>query len=421
MLAGVAILLVFGTDILNWYWPAMMAGAAVVFAAVGMRRGILTRYRVAQLLDSRLGLNDSLATAWFLLSRRRLDSAAAEFQIEQAERICASVRVSEALPFTGRRGWTATACVAVIAFGLFAVRYFKIESLSLRAPMIPVHAGIVLDVENFFSSHAGWLPFGRHVRQRESTGANRAERQRRGTSEASQPGDAFDTRASQTRSGMQSEKAAGPDANRNQQPAGRDANPDPAQAEQNSPSSLLRRMKEGLSSLMAQMGASGHGKRSPQTGPQAGNKMSNRESSSLANTQANGQHGANAQAQMQPVQKQGAGLQRSQASSRKGSDARSGIGSQNGDKDLKRAQELAAMGKLAEILGKRSADVTGDMSVRTLSGTTELQTPYTQQVGRHADLGGEIHRDEVPLIYRDYVRRYMEEVHRNADQNPPAR
>jgi len=29
-------------------------------------------------------------------------------------------------------------------------------------------------------------------------------------------------------------------------------------------------------------------------------------------------------------------------------------------------------------------------------------------------LGGEINRDEVPLIYRQYVRDYMEEVHKQA-------
>ena len=31
-------------------------------------------------------------------------------------------------------------------------------------------------------------------------------------------------------------------------------------------------------------------------------------------------------------------------------------------------------------------------------------------MGRHSDLGGEINRDEIPLMYQQYVREYMEQV-----------
>lgn len=71
------------------------------------------------------------------------------------------------------------------------------------------------------------------------------------------------------------------------------------------------------------------------------------------------------------------------------------------------------MGKLTEILGKRSADLTGDMTVQSVAGTTALQTPDTGRLARHEDLGGEIRRDEVPPIYRDYVERYMERIREN--------
>jgi hypothetical protein len=33
-------------------------------------------------------------------------------------------------------------------------------------------------------------------------------------------------------------------------------------------------------------------------------------------------------------------------------------------------------------------------------------------VGQHSDEGGEINRDEIPLIYQQYVREYMERVHK---------
>ena len=69
------------------------------------------------------------------------------------------------------------------------------------------------------------------------------------------------------------------------------------------------------------------------------------------------------------------------------------------------------MGKLAEIIGKRSASVTGDMVVENPSGKQGLKTDYSRRMGQHADLGGEINRDEIPLMYQQYVREYMQQIH----------
>jgi len=73
---------------------------------------------------------------------------------------------------------------------------------------------------------------------------------------------------------------------------------------------------------------------------------------------------------------------------------------------------LKAMGKLAEIIGKRSASATGDVMVENPSGKQHLQTEYSGRVGQHSDLGGEINRDEIPLMYQQYVREYMSQVRR---------
>jgi hypothetical protein len=107
------------------------------------------------------------------------------------------------------------------------------------------------------------------------------------------------------------------------------------------------------------------------------------------------------------------------SSARDGSDSRSGIGRQDGNKDLKEAEQLQAMGKLAEIIGKRSASVTGEMMVETPSGKQHLKTEYSQRMGRHSDLGGEINRDEIPLMYQQYVRNYMEAVRKQQDRPSP--
>jgi hypothetical protein len=83
-------------------------------------------------------------------------------------------------------------------------------------------------------------------------------------------------------------------------------------------------------------------------------------------------------------------------------------------KDLKEAEQQRAMGKLEEIIGKRSANLTGEVMVEVPSGKQQLRTQYTQKTGNHADLGSEINRDQVPLVDQSYVREYMEQVHKQA-------
>jgi hypothetical protein len=94
-------------------------------------------------------------------------------------------------------------------------------------------------------------------------------------------------------------------------------------------------------------------------------------------------------------------------------DSKSGVGKQDGDKSLRDAEQLAAMGRISELLGKRSAQLTGDMTVEVPSGKQQLKTAYTQKKAAHIDAGGEMNRDEIPLIYQPYVQRYFEEVRKS--------
>ncbi|MGH9581680.1 MAG: hypothetical protein ACRD4O_01945, partial [Bryobacteraceae bacterium] len=313
-----------------------------------------------------------------------------------------------ALPFSGRRKWAVTASLLAIAFGLFTVRYFKIETLSLRPPLVPVPIAALLDVERLFSPHTESVPLMRRSLPLKGVSQTaHAGQQPRGS-------DASEANADSS-SGTVPGKAAKPNTNQNQRASAAGANPDAGRPDTTSSPSLLQRMKAALASLASDLRAHVAGKRSPHGDSQAKATRSLAQTQPSGSRQASAQRGANTQAKA--VQKQGASLRNSQASSRKGSEAKSGIGSQNGEKDLRRAEELAAMGKLAEILGKRSADLTGEMTVRSVSGTAALRTRDTRRLGRHEDLGGEIQRNEVPPMYRDYVRRYMEEARKVAEQS----
>jgi hypothetical protein len=97
----------------------------------------------------------------------------------------------------------------------------------------------------------------------------------------------------------------------------------------------------------------------------------------------------------------------------------SGAGSQDGDKRLKDAQDLAAMGKIAEILGKRSTNLTGEATVEVEATSQQLRTPYAQRAAQHGQSGGEINRDEIPVAMQPYVQQYFEQVRKQAP--PPAK
>ena len=186
----------------------------------------------------------------------------------------------------------------------------------------------------------------------------------------------------------------------------------------------MDKMKDALSSLMAKMRPNSSAQKAAQSADQVArnqkpgdqdsvNRDQNDPSQSAQTDQNADQQSAQSQAQEQASQKAQTSRGRSpnESAEKKNSDSHSGIGSQNGDKSVQEAEQLQAMGKLAEIIGKRSANLTGDITVETPSGKQQLRTAYSQKVGRHADLGGEINRDEIPLEYQQYVREYMERIH----------
>ena len=73
------------------------------------------------------------------------------------------------------------------------------------------------------------------------------------------------------------------------------------------------------------------------------------------------------------------------------------------------------MGKLSELIGQRANEVTGQVMIEVGNTKQSLRTAFTQQQAGHAEAGGEIHRDEVPLMYQQFVERYFEEVRKGTE------
>jgi hypothetical protein len=102
---GGILMLLLGTQILEWYWLVLLAFAGLGVGAWRVRSRVFGRYHVAQLLDRKLGLHDSLSSAWFLRSEPADPDVAARFQLEYAERLAATVYPASALPFRRSRLW----------------------------------------------------------------------------------------------------------------------------------------------------------------------------------------------------------------------------------------------------------------------------------------------------------------------------
>ncbi len=467
---GGVLMLLAGTQILNWYWLVLLALVGLIAGLIRFRQRAIAPYRIAQLLDTRLGLHDTVSTAWFLrqgasypavTTPREEPAGVAKTQLAQAEQIAATVDPVPAFPITGQRSWAVAAALTLVVLGLFGVRYSVDRSLDLKKSLIPLPQldGVLASVEKrFFPQHP---PPGDHDQLDAQANSRDAHNEsddpwmnevlgvknpNTGDAAANDPNagqtpnaQKMDANANDPQNGENGKQPNGsPDAQQasNSQPAPMGApaqgsqpqsGPQPGQQSQSSPG-LLDKMKDAMSSLVSRMRPS-----SSAQAPQNSSKQPNNGDDEDKNGGAKGdqqqakQQGANSQQNGQEANAQGEensqsaeraqnaqGRNSDRASDKNGNDAHSGVGRQDGAKELKEAQQQEAMGKLAEIIGKRSANLTGEVMVEVPNGKQQLQTKYSQKIGKHADMGGEINRDEVPLIYQQYVREYMEQVHKQA-------
>jgi len=453
LLAGFISMLLLGTRILDWYWLALLAFVGLGLVATRVRARPVAPYRLAQLLDERLQLNDSLSTAWFLLSHRPPDQPFARFQITRAGEIAQSIRPARAFPFAGRRTWAFSTVLAVVAFGLFAVRYLTTDSLSLQQALLPIHLEPVFEAEQavFGKTRKGKAAYpaaninvsqaGAADQRDSKIRASLPEKAQPGNPSGAVPGRATPQNAGAKTSAQEMTEGNTPDKNgsRNesqQQPNGNDsASRETADSKQQgsetrqASSGVLDKMRDALSSLMSQMRSNPNSARSARENQASDPRENGADQSALGKGQQSDQQNLpskqNGQQQSTEGQAQGQTTEKAQASQgrnsdstgRKGSDSQSGAGHQDGEKAIKEAEEQKALGKLAEIIGKRSASLTGDMSVESPSGNQQLKTQYSSRLGRHSDLGGEINRDEIPLMYQQYIRDYMEAVRKQQQRS----
>ncbi len=462
-MAGLILLLVLGTNIFEWYWPALLLVAGLGVGVYRVRQRALSNYRIAQVIDRKLALSDSLSTAQYI-SEHPLTGhdEAIRFQLSQAAELAKTVRVEEAFPFQAHRVWAIAGALVAVSFGLVALRYMVTNSLSLHPPLVTFQFTPVVErVGKAFGKkkedHRDLLAHDRDVTTRaDSAGSQQPDKSSlppqapgleneaaKGTSgDPSQSlnqgekgkDDRADTsgRDSLSPKGQQGDKAPG-DNNSSSAPKAGEQTKEQTGKDGKSSDGLINRMKDALSSLAAKMqpNQNQQGQQGPAKDEKSAQEKAAGQQQASSNTkdqkgsqqqdgkgqQSDQNQTAEGQGQGQTAEKaESAQGQSSDQSPQKGADAHSGVGRQDGDKGIKDAEQLKAMGKLADLIGKRSAQLTGEMTVETSSGKQQLRTQYSQKAGEHSDSGGEINRNEVPPMFQQYVREYMEEV-RKADKS----
>ena len=447
-LAGLILLLIAGTQILSWVWPAALLTAGSLFGLFRLRGRLPSPYQVAQTLDARLSLRDLLSTAWHF-EKAQSRSQFTPLVLDQAGQTAAAIHPADAVPLAWpRNGYWALGLV-VLALATLGWRYGRLQTLDLRAPLVelrfdpfsaftgapPVQAkkltppGVQVPLDTSANSSDPLSPEQlpenalMSVPDPEGQGrslANQAGEKRdgRNSNEQGVAEEGDTTEGSESRPGDNSADA--PPAAKSQPQSG-DNKPPPSSKETNS---LLDKMRDALANLMdklktestsqQQNASSQSGKQNTPAGQkgQKGQKSPGKDPSQ-GDPNSDAQAQAGQEASDQPGQK--SAQSDPNASDNPSNQEKSGIGRQDGKKDTELAEQLDAMGKISEILGKRAQNLQGEMTVEVTTTKQQLRTPYVQRGASHAESGGEIHRDEVPLHLQQFVQNYYDQLRK---QNP---
>ena len=140
-LSGGILLLLVGTQILNWYWLVLLFAGSLAVSAYRLRKSIFSGYEIAQEVDRRLEFKDALSTAYYFADPSHRAASPPEFvehQRQVAERLAQSADIGRGLPFLKPRTLYINAALAVLACGMFGLRYGLQRSLDLRPPLVRI-------------------------------------------------------------------------------------------------------------------------------------------------------------------------------------------------------------------------------------------------------------------------------------------
>lgn len=442
-IAGVAALLTLGTRYIEWWVVALFAAVVAVWAVTRLRRRVPSEYSAAVWLDEKSGLHDALSTAHYFSThgstRGAPDSrteALLTAQRGQAESMAGNVDVSVAVPFRFPKALYGLIALLLLSTGLVTVRYFYGHNLDLRAPITEV----------IFEDQAAKTPAAAKPRRQTEKqaeleearslldklglGANlepnpdqkldqaladalRGPETTPGATDAAKfdpkmnQGDPIDQPKDNSKNsgaGQAGDRSGQKESNEN-------ANSQNGQSGQNgekSEKSLLSKLKEAMDNMInapskGEKKNNGGGKQPKSSSQQAdANQQAGQQGDEQNQGQAQGEANGATQKSNSPGQTSGNSPEKQEGPS--------AAGSQDGEKAIRLAEQTKAMGKISELIGKRSEQVTGESMIEVQSGNQHVQTAYKEQNATHGEGAGEVSRDQIPLSVQAYVQEYFQEV-----------
>ena len=468
-LAASALLLITGTEILQGL-PAPyllpLIAFAVAFAILARRVRQLTDsdYDIAQDIDRRLALHDSLSTAIYFSSAVAVAAPAdvVERQRRVAEEHARTADLARALPFPAHRAFYVSGCLMLLAIGLFAMRYGVTKSLDLRASLLrfafhppaqssgdaesarvermkreareaaqdPVEQALNMDSPSpGTAGHDATIEPVQSTLQagRGSPGQLRTDPGESVDQQAGEPGAGQSGKSNSGKGASESGAAQADAKGGGLSPDARDPGAQARSGQSDDPS-LLDRMREAMAGLMSKLKSQQQNGQENKQSSRAGSPSSS--GAQRASTQSKAQSQDSSDSPQDGTEQNSSDANAMRMSQNKGDqhgadsadspEGRSGAGRQDGAKDPNIAKQLAAMGKIREIIGRRSQNLTGDVMVEVSSGKEQpLQTEYSGRRAAHNDTAGEISRDEIPPMYQQYVQDYFDQIRKLPPPKPP--
>jgi hypothetical protein len=456
-LAAFILLLLLGTEVLDWQWLLLIPLAALVAGIYAVRRRLPTPYAAAQMVDRRLGLADTISTALYFHESEQAHGSpeVVQLQARAAEIAAGTADVRQAVPYAMPRTAYAMVALVLVAGSLFALRYAVSRRLDLKPPLASI-------LQQTFSPERKQQARNELRRvprpqtpSQDSDQASADQEQRAGDPQDSdsernseeaneqQQGKAESKQADggakkQDQEGQQTDgdqqesddrNGNNAESDSNQQGSGKQDSKQGSSKQDanntNDNNGLMSKVKDAVQNLLSRMkpqqNQSGGQQQSGEQNSQQGKGQQNggKQQSAKNGQQQNGQQQSDAQEGQSGDQSQNS--QDPQGKGTGNSDAKqaskqpgSGIGSQDGDKAIRQAEQLAAMGKISELLGKRAQNISGETTVEVKSTSQVLKTPYAQRGVQHSQSGGEISRDEIPVALQTYVENYFEQIRKQA-------
>lgn len=151
-LGALLVLMLVGTQILNWYWPVLLVGLTVAIGWWRSRKKLPGEYEVACSVDRELGLRDLISTAHYFATPGRAKPEFVEAVQAAAESTAAGIDASVAVPLRTPRSTWPVAALLLASLTMFFVRYGVLHTFDLRAPIAEVRfdtlTGVPAPVKN---------------------------------------------------------------------------------------------------------------------------------------------------------------------------------------------------------------------------------------------------------------------------------